>query len=523
MLAILIICLVIFGAISLPIGIAMGLATMLCLVFATNIDPIMVAQNAFAGIDSFSLMAIPFFMLAGNFMRYGGISKRLLDLADNIVGFFTGGLGAITTFTAMFYAAISGSGPATVSAIGSFMIPEMEEKGYDKGYATALSAAAGTIGVIIPPSIPFVIYGVATGTSIGDMFKAGVIPGLLMGLALMLYNWATSKKYGWKGNGRRFNFKALGKSFIDSFWAILSPVIILGGIYGGFFTPTEAAAVSCVYTFIIGTFVYKEIHWKEFVDCMKDTVVIAGATSFIVGMSTSFAYVMTLEQVPETLSAFILGISDNKIIILLLMNVFLLVVGMFMDNISSCTILAPILLPVAVALGVNPVHFGIVMTMNLAIGFITPPYGVNLFVGSSVAHIPFERIVKWIWPFIGVIIVVLLLTTYIPQLSLLLMNVFLLVVGMFMDNISSCTILAPILLPVAVALGVNPVHFGIVMTMNLAIGFITPPYGVNLFVGSSVAHIPFERIVKWIWPFIGVIIVVLLLTTYIPQLSLLLV
>lgn len=196
MLAILIICLVIFGAISLPIGIAMGLATMLCLVFATNIDPIMVAQNAFAGIDSFSLMAIPFFMLAGNFMRYGGISKRLLDLADNIVGFFTGGLGAITTFTAMFYAAISGSGPATVSAIGSFMIPEMEEKGYDKGYATALSAAAGTIGVIIPPSIPFVIYGVATGTSIGDMFKAGVIPGLLMGLALMLYNWATSKKYG---------------------------------------------------------------------------------------------------------------------------------------------------------------------------------------------------------------------------------------------------------------------------------------------------------------------------------------
>ena len=215
-------------------------------------------------------------------------------------------------------------------------------------------------------------------------------------------------------------WRTLGKSFIDSFWAILSPVIILGGIYGGFFTPTEAAAVSCVYTFIIGTFVYKEIHWKEFVDCMKDTVVIAGATSFIVGMSSSFAYVMTLEQVPETLSAFILGISDNKIIILLLMNVFLLVVGMFMDNISSCTILAPILLPVAVALGVNPVHFGIVMTMNLAIGFITPPYGVNLFVGSSVAHIPFERIVKWIWPFIGVIIVVLLLTTYIPQLSLLL-------------------------------------------------------------------------------------------------------
>ena len=420
MLAILFICLIVFGAISLPIGIAMGLATMLCLVFATNIDPIMVAQNAFAGIDSFSLMAIPFFMLAGNFMRYGGISKRLLDLADNIVGFFTGGLGAITTFTAMFYAAISGSGPATVSAIGSFMIPEMEEKGYDKGYATALSAAAGTIGVIIPPSIPFVIYGVATGTSIGDLFKAGILPGLVMGIALMAYNWYICKRHGWKGNGRKFSFKALWKSFLDAFWAILSPVIILGGIYSGKFTPTEAAAVSCVYTFIIGTFVYKEIRWKEFVDCMKDTVIIAGATSFIVGMSTSFAYVMTLEQVPETLSAFILGLSSNKIVVLLIMNVFLLIVGMFMDNISSCTILAPILLPVATALGVNPVHFGILMTMNLAVGFITPPYGVTLFVGSSVARIPFERVVKWIWPLIGTILVVLLLTTYVPQLSLLL-------------------------------------------------------------------------------------------------------
>ena len=406
MLAILFICLIVFGAISLPIGIAMGLATMLCLVFATNIDPIMVAQNAFAGIDSFSLMAIPFFMLAGNFMRYGGIS--------------TGGLGAITTFTAMFYAAISGSGPATVSAIGSFMIPEMEEKGYDKGYATALSAAAGTIGVIIPPSIPFVIYGVATGTSIGDLFKAGILPGLVMGIALMGYNWYICKRHGWKGNGRKFSFKALWKSFLDAFWAILSPVIILGGIYSGKFTPTEAAAVSCVYTFIIGTFVYKEIRWKEFVDCMKDTVIIAGATSFIVGMSTSFAYVMTLEQVPETLSAFILGLSSNKIVVLLIMNVFLLIVGMFMDNISSCTILAPILLPVATALGVNPVHFGILMTMNLAVGFITPPYGVNLFVGSSVARIPFERVVKWIWPLIGTILVVLLLTTYVPQLSLLL-------------------------------------------------------------------------------------------------------
>ena len=416
MLILLIVLLLFFGCLSLPVGIALGLATMLTLVLATNIDPIMVTQCAVAGLDSFTLMALPFFMLAGNFMRYGGISRRLLNLADNIVGFFTGGLGAITTVTAMFFAAISGSGPATVSAIGSFMIPEMESKGYDKGYATALSAAAGTIGVIIPPSIPFVIYGVATETSIGDLFKAGFIPGILLGVAILVYNYFVAKKNGWIGNGRRFNFWALWVSFKEAFWALLSPVIILGGIYSGYFTPTEAAAVSCVYTFIIGTFVYKEIRWQEFKDCMMDTIVVAGATTFAVGMATSFSYILTLEQIPVTVSSFVLSLTENKILILLAINLFLMVVGMFMDNICSCTILAPILLPVVASYGVDPVHFGIFMSMNLAIGFITPPYGANLFVGSAIGKIPFQRIVKWIWGFIAAAVIVLLVCTYFPQL-----------------------------------------------------------------------------------------------------------
>ena len=416
MLILLIVLLLFFGCLSLPVGIALGLATMLTLVLATNIDPIMVTQCAVAGLDSFTLMAIPFFVLAGNFMRYGGISRRLLNLADNIVGFFTGGLGAITTVTAMFFAAISGSGPATVSAIGSFMIPEMESKGYDKGYATALSAAAGTIGVIIPPSIPFVIYGVATETSIGDLFKAGFIPGILLGVAFLVYNYFVAKKNGWIGNGRRFNFRALWVSFKEAFWALLSPVIILGGIYSGYFTPTEAAAVSCVYTFIIGTFVYKEIRWQEFKDCMMDTIVVAGATTFAVGMATSFSYILTLEQIPVIVSSFVLSLTENKILILLVINLFLVVVGMFMDNICSCTILAPILLPVVASYGVEPVHFGIFMSMNLAIGFITPPYGANLFVGSAIGKIPFQRIVKWIWGFIAAAVIVLLVCTYFPQL-----------------------------------------------------------------------------------------------------------
>jgi len=421
MIILLFVLLAIFVTLSIPIGIALGLATLITVLFATNINPLMIAQTAFTALDSFTLMAIPFFILAGNFMRYGGISKRLLNLADKLIGFVTGGLGMVTTLTSMFFAAISGSGPATVSSIGSFMIPAMEEKGYDKGYAAALTSAAGTIGVIIPPSIPFVVYGVVTSTSIGDLFIAGIIPGIIMGLAIMILNYYIAKKKGWTGSGERPDFKGVLKVFIDAFFALLSPAIILGGIYSGIFTPTEAAAISCVYTWIIGTFVYKEIHKKELFDCLKDTVVIAGATSFMIGLSSGFGTLLTMEQVPVKVANALLGFSNSKIVILLLINLFLLIVGMFIDNISSCTILAPIFLPVVKALGVNPVHFGIFMTINLAIGFITPPYGANLFIGSAVGRVSMDRIIKYIWPLIGVLVVVLLIVTYIPQLSLMLL------------------------------------------------------------------------------------------------------
>ena len=420
MILLLIISLAVFVSISLPIGISLGLSTVVALIFMTDIDTVMVAQTAFASLDSFTLMAIPFFMLAGNFMRYGGISKRLLDLADHIIGFVTGGLGAVTTLTCMFFAAISGSGPATVSAIGSFMMPAMKEKGYDPGYSAALTAAAGTIGVVIPPSIPFVIYGVVTGTSIGSLFLAGIIPGILMGLALMVTNYRTAKKNGWLGSGQRPKLRSVGKATKNAFWALMSPVIILGGIYGGIFTPTEAAAVSCVYTFVIGKFVYKELDMKKLIDCLKDTVLLAGATSFMIGLSSGFAFLLTMKQVPNTVAEALLSVSDNKIVILLIINVFLLIIGCFIDNISSCTILAPILLPVVVALGVDPIHFGIIMTMNLAIGFITPPYGANLFIASAVGNTPMESIIKRVWPLILTITVVLILTTFIPGLSMLL-------------------------------------------------------------------------------------------------------
>ncbi|SHK18501.1 TRAP transporter large permease [Paramaledivibacter caminithermalis] len=404
-----------FITLSVPIGIALGLSTAITLILTSNIPLMMLAQNAFAGLDSFPLMAIPFFILAGNLMRYGGVSKRLLNFTDSIVGFLTGGLGMVTTMACMFFAAISGSGPATVSAIGSFMMPAMKEKNYDEGYSAAITAVAGSMGVIIPPSIPFVIYGVATGASIGDLFIAGIIPGALIGIGLMIANFFISKKCGYVGNIER---PPLLKSFKEAIPSLLVPIIILGGIYGGIFTPTEAAVVGVVYALVVGIFINKELGWKEIRESLRDTVLINGATTFMIGLSMSFASFLTMEQVPAHFASLLLGISDSKIIILILINIFLLIVGCFVDNISACVILAPIFLPIVTKLGMSPVQFGVVMTINLAIGFVTPPYGANLFVASAVGNVTMEKLTKHVLPLIAVMLVVLILTTYFPFVSM---------------------------------------------------------------------------------------------------------
>lgn len=411
--------LIIFMTLSIPVGIAIGLCTIVTMLLFSNIPIKMVAQNAFAGIDSFSLMAVPFFVLAGNLMRYGGVSRRLLDLADSLVGKLTGGLGMVTTLACMFFAAISGSGPATISAMGSFMIPEMKEKNYDAGYGAALTAAAGTIGVIIPPSIPFVIYGVATGASIGDLFLAGIIPGILIGIGLMVVNYLQSKKHGYVGSEER---PSLRKTFISAIPSLLVPVIILGGIYGGIFTPTESAVVGVVYALIVGIFINKELDWKEIKNALTDTAAITGATTFMIGLSAAFAAYITMKQVPASLANFLLSVSESKVVILLLINLLLLIVGMFIDNVASCIILAPILLPIVTKLGMNPVHFGVIMTINLAIGFITPPYGANLFIASAIGEVSIENITKHIMPFIIAMVVILLSLTFIEPISMLIPN-----------------------------------------------------------------------------------------------------
>lgn len=404
---------------SVPIGYAIGISSLAGIYFFSDIPLEIIAQKVITGIDSFPLLAIPFFMLAGNLMSSGGIAKRLVNFFDSLIGHVTGGLGIVTVAVCMFFAAISGSAVATVSAVGAFMIPEMVEHGYDKKFSAALTAAAGTIGVVIPPSIPFVIYGVVSGTSITDLFTAGFVPGVMMGLALIAVCYLVSKKNGYRGKGSRSSLKEIGKAFKDAIWAILSPVIILGGIYSGFFTPTEAAVVSVVYSFIIGTFVYKELNFKGAYKAFKDAVVVNGSTTFMVGFSTVFAAFLTIAQIPNMIAEGITGLTSNKFLILLIINLLLLVIGMFVDNIPATIILTPILLPICTSFGMSPVTFGIMLTMNLAIGFCSPPYGINLFVASSISKVSIEDLTKnIIKPLIGLLIV-LLLITYIPYFTTL--------------------------------------------------------------------------------------------------------
>ena len=374
-----------------PIGYAIGIATLIAILVCGDgsIPLLMISQKAITGCDSFPLMAVPFFMLAGNLMSGGGIAKRILNFFDTFMGFITGGLSMVTTITCMFFAAISGSAIATTSAVGSFMIP-----------------------------VPFVIYGVATGTSITDLFKAGVVPGIAMGVALMIACYILSKKYGFKGESKKFSFKAIWVSFVDAIWALLSPVIILGGIYSGWFTPTEAAVISVVYSYIVGRFVYKELDAKAAYKALRDTVIVNGATTFMVGLSSAFAAYLSLTGIPRTLAAAMLGITDNKILLFVLINLFLLIVGCLVDNIPATIILAPILLPVVTALGMSPVTFGIMLTMNLAIGFCTPPYGIDLFVASAISGVSIGKMMKYMIWFLFALLVVLMLVTYWPAFTL---------------------------------------------------------------------------------------------------------
>jgi len=304
------------------------------------------------------------------------------------------------------------------------MIPAMQAKKYGDGFAPALTATAGSIGVVIPPSIPFVLLGVTGSLSISDLFMAGIMPGVLIGVLLMIASFIIIKLKKVDTERERMQLKNIWETFYKAIWALLTPVIVLGGIYAGIFTPTEAAAIAIVYALIIGVFVYKELKWRDIYGCIVETIKITGATLYMVGLSIAFAYLLTIERIPSTVAEGILGASDNPVVVLLLINLFLLVVGAFIDTIAAIVILTPILLPVATQIGVDPIHFGVIMVVNLAIGFITPPVGVNLFVASAVGKVPFDTVARGIVPLFFTMIIALAIISYVPSLSLWLPNLF---------------------------------------------------------------------------------------------------
>lgn len=412
--------LLIFMLLSVPIGLAIGLSSILAIYFSDTVSMTLLVQKFVTSLDSFPLMAIPFFMLAGLIMGKGGISERILNLANQLVGWMVGGIAMATIVASSFFAALSGSGPATVGAIGSFMIPAMKEKRYSAGFASAITAAAGCIGVIIPPSIPLILYGVITGVSIGELFKAGLLPGIFIALTLMLYSYLRARKDNSTIIEEKveINFRSLMKATWEAKWALFAPVLILGGIYAGIFTPTEAAVVAIVYSFIIGAFVHKELKWKETREALMDTVVLTGTTMYMLGTSISFSYLLSVEQIPRQIAESILELTTNGILLMLLINIFLLIVGAFIDTIPAIAMLTPILLPVAMEAGVDPIHFGIIIVVNLAIGFVTPPFGVNLFIASTIGKTRIEEIIVAMFPILVFLIASLLIITYFPWLSL---------------------------------------------------------------------------------------------------------
>jgi C4-dicarboxylate transporter DctM subunit len=418
---------------GVPVGFAIGGATMVAMYFFTNMNMITVAQFAYHGINSFTVMAIPFFLLAGVIMSTGGIAAKIVDFAYKLVGFVTGGLGVVTVVACMFFGALSGSGMATTSAIGSMMIPEMEKKGYNVPYSTTLVCFSGIIGLIIPPSLGYVLYGSTTNTSISDLFLAGIFPGIAIGLFFIAMNYFMCKKL--KMGDKEVMDKELtikqfmrqravdiAVSFKNSFWALLSPVIILGGIYSGIFTPTEAACISVVYSIIVSLFIYKEMTFKGLYKAFLQAAILNGITSFLLGYSTIFSTYMAYENIPKQIYELLLATTDNKFVMLLMINIVLLVIGCFLDTVPAIIVMAPILLPAVVNYGVDPVHFGIIMTINLGIGLCTPPYGCNLFVGAAVARIKMESMMKYVIPFLFVALLALMVITYVPQLSLVLLK-----------------------------------------------------------------------------------------------------
>lgn len=403
-------------ALTIPVAVSIGIASLFG-VYVAGINWLVVAQQIFASLDKFPLVAIPFFILAGNLMEAGGISERLVNFAKSLVGSVQGGLAMACIITCMIFAAVAGSSVATTFAVGAILIPAMVRHGYPKPFSASLQATAAELGVIIPPSIPMILFAVSTDTSVGELFIGGIFPGILIAIGLMTYVWIYAKRHGYgkeDGVGRLPIFKAFRQSFL----ALLMPVIILGGIYGGVFTPTEASVVAVVYALVVGMLIYRKISFPILTETLHRTVVSTALIMFVIANAGLFGFLLNRAGVPNMLGEFLSHVFTDKFTFLLGVNAALFIIGMFIETSASIVVLAPLLLPVAMQFGVDPTHFGIIMVVNLALGMVTPPFGVNLFAACAVAKLPIERLFKSLIPFVGVILLCLMLITYVPWISL---------------------------------------------------------------------------------------------------------
>ena len=400
-------------ALGVPVAFSLCLSVASILFFFMDKPLVMITQIMFSGIDSFSFMAVPFFMLAGSFMSAGGVTTRLVQFSQALVGSFTGGLAQTVSVSGCFFAAISGSSAATTAALGTTMVNEMEKKGYARDWATGVVASSGVVGIVIPPSITMVVYGVIADTSIGDLFIGGFIPGMMMGASMMLVSWYMAKKCGIRPEGN-FSFAHLAKAFKESFFALMTPVIIIGGIYGGIFTPTEAAAVAAVYGILVGLFIYKELKFRDFPQIIFQAVIGTTMIMLLVGAANVFGWLLTSLQIPHRLGEFVVSITTSPIMFLMSLNVLLLIAGTMVNASAAVVILTPIFLPVAKTLGIDPLFFGVLMVVNLAIGCITPPVGLDLFVASAITKVPIERVMIASLPYLGALLVTLVILTLFP-------------------------------------------------------------------------------------------------------------
>jgi len=413
---------IILLVLQIPIAFVLGITTVAYIILSNNLGLMATApQRLYSGLESYGLLAIPLFMLAGELMNSGGITKRLVEFARTLVGHFRGGLAYVNVIANMLLASIIGSATAQIAMMSKTMVPEMEKAGYSREFSAATTGAAGLLGPIIPPSMLFIIYGVSSGASIGDMFMGGVLPGILLALSFIILIGFMGTKYKWPTH-KRATFKEIGKALFNVLPALLVPFIIIAGILSGVFTPTESAAIACFVALVVGTFMYREIKFNKLPGIFVNTAISTATITMLIAMANLFGWMLSFERVPQDIASWMVSLTDNPLVFLLIVNIFLLIVGMFMDGIAALIILVPIFTPLIANYGIDPIHFGVIICINLTIGVLTPPVGTGLYIASSLANVKLEKLIKAIWPFLVASVIALLVITYVPQIVLWLPN-----------------------------------------------------------------------------------------------------